>query len=124
MTPYPRGIGTAQQVATRALGSAGDGAGPLRPAGGVSSDRLRPMKDMKPLGELLLVACIALREESMSKTQLASDLIDFAWAQLRDGEVLYEIQREQPIETYPIEFYVWLDPTAIGTRGWTSWRRT
>lgn len=75
----------------------------------VSSDRLRGNEDLKPLGELLLVACIALREASLSarETQLASGLVDFAWAQLRAGEVLYEIQREQPIETHPLETYAW-----------------
>ncbi len=75
----------------------------------VCTDRLHPNEDIKPLGELLLVACIALREGSIGsrQTQIACALVDFAWAQLRDGEVLYELQREQPIETYPLETYAW-----------------
>jgi hypothetical protein len=106
-------IPTAQQVATRALGWVEAARNRFALPVGVSTDRLRPNEDMKPLGELLLVACIAIREASMGsrETQVAAELVDFAWAQLRGGDVLYELQREQPIETYPIETYAWLART-------------
>jgi hypothetical protein len=103
-------VATARQLAVRGLGWLEAARHHFALPANVSSDRLHPNEDIKPLSELLLVACIALREGSLStrETQLASALVGFAWAQLRDGEVLYELQREQPIETYPLETYVWL----------------
>lgn len=109
----PSWVATAHQVAVRALGWVDAARGRFALPAGISSDRLRPNEDMKPLGELLLVACIALREGSMGsrETQVASALVDFAWAQLRDGDVLHELQRDQPIETYPMETYAWFART-------------
>jgi hypothetical protein len=101
---------TAHQIAVRALGWLQQVQHRFALPADISTDRLRPNEEMKPLGELLLVACIALREASMGprETQVASALVAFAWSQLRDGEVLYELQRDQPIETYPLETYAWL----------------
>jgi hypothetical protein len=109
----PSWVTTAHQVAVRALSWVDAKRNHFALPVGVSSDRLRPNEDMKPLGELLLVACIAVREGTMGsrETQVASALIEFAWAQLRDGDVLHELQCDQPIETYPIETYAWLART-------------
>lgn len=101
---------TARQIAMRALGWLDAARDRFALPAEVCSDRLHPNEDIKPLGELLLMAWLALREGSMGsrEAQIASALVDFAWAQLRDGEVLYELQRDQPIETYPLETYAWL----------------
>ena len=70
-------------------------------------DQLHPDEDMKPLGELVLAASIAVREGATSsqQVQIARALIEFAWQQLRSGQVLYELQCKQPVETYPMEIY-------------------
>lgn len=75
----------------------------------VSSDRLHPNEDMKPLGELALAGCIVVREGSTGshEVQIARSLLEFAWQQLRGGEVIYELQRDQPIDAYPMETYAW-----------------
>ncbi len=98
---------TARQIAARALGWLEAAQDRFALPADISPDQLHPNKEMKRLGEMLLVASIALREGSLGsrETQIASALVDFAWAQLRDGDLLYELQREQPIETYPLETY-------------------
>jgi hypothetical protein len=103
-------VATVHQIAARALGWLNQAQHHFALPTDISSDRLDPIQHIKPLNELVIPACLALREGSMGtrETQIASALIEFAWAQLREGEVLYEIQREQPIETYPLECYVWL----------------
>jgi len=103
-------VATAHQIAVRALGWLEQAQHHFALPTDISSDRLDPTEHIKPLSELLLVARIALREGSMGtrETRIASALVEFVWAQLREGEVLYELQREQLIETYPLECYVWL----------------
>lgn len=105
----PSWVATAHQIAVRALGWLSLSRDRFALPAGVSSNQLRPNEDMKPLGELLLVACIAMREATMGsrETQVARALVEFAWAQVRGGDVLHELQREQPIETYPMETYAW-----------------
>jgi uncharacterized protein DUF6895 len=98
---------TARQIAAGALGWLDAARDRFVLPADIFPDRLNPNKEMKRLGEMLLAASIALREGSLGsrETQIASALVDFVWAQLRDGELLYELQREQPIETYPLETY-------------------
>ncbi|MGH3751476.1 MAG: DUF6895 family protein [Pseudonocardiaceae bacterium] len=109
----PSWIATAHQVAVRALGWLDAARDHFALPADVASDRLRPNEDIKPLGELALTVSIAIREAAAGsrEAQLAPALAAFAWAQFRDGDVLYELQREQPIETYPTETYAWFART-------------
>ncbi|MCA1605047.1 MAG: hypothetical protein LC775_06165, partial [Acidobacteria bacterium] len=73
----------------------------------ISPDQLHPDEDMKPLGELVLAGSIAIREGTTSSRQVqtARALIEFAWQQLRSGQMLYDLQCEQLVDTYPMEIY-------------------
>jgi hypothetical protein len=75
----------------------------------ISSDRLHPNEDMKPLAELALAASIAVREGATGsrEAQIAPALLEFAWSQLRGGDVLYELLCVHSIDTYPMETYAW-----------------
>jgi hypothetical protein len=105
----PSWVATAHQVAVRALGWLDAALDHFALPTGISSDRLRPTEDIKPLGELVSAASIAIREVATGsrEAQLAPALVAFAWAQLRGGDTLYELQREQPIETFPTGTYAW-----------------
>ncbi|MGH3790484.1 MAG: DUF6895 family protein [Pseudonocardiaceae bacterium] len=105
----PSWVATAHQVSVRALGWLDAARDHFALPADVASDLLRPNEDIKPLGELALTASISIREAATGsrESQLAPALAAFAWAQFRDGDVLYELQREQPIETYPTETYAW-----------------
>ncbi|MGH3513886.1 MAG: DUF6895 family protein [Pseudonocardiaceae bacterium] len=109
----PSWVATAHQVAVRALGWLDAARDHFALPVDVASDRLRPNEDIKPLGELALTVSIAIREAAAGsrEAQLAPALAAFAWAQFRDGDVLYELQREQPIETFPTETYAWFART-------------
>ncbi|MDQ2880010.1 MAG: hypothetical protein M3Y48_01825 [Actinomycetota bacterium] len=75
----------------------------------ISTYRNRPNEEIKRLGELALVVSIAIREGATGsrEAEIARSLAAFTWAQLRDGDVLEVLQREQPIEAYPTETYAW-----------------
>jgi uncharacterized protein DUF6895 len=105
----PSWVITAHQVAVRALGWLDMARDHFALPADIAPDRLRPNEDVKPVGELALAASIVLREAATGsrEAQLAPALAAFAWAQFRDGDVLYELQREQPIETFPTEVYAW-----------------
>jgi hypothetical protein len=98
---------TAQKVSARALGwlhAAVEHFGlppELRP------DQLDVNEMIKPLGELALVGSLVSREAAAGQrqTEIASALVEFAWRQFGHGEVLYELQRANPVVTYPMETY-------------------
>ncbi|MGW7090393.1 DUF6895 family protein [Streptomyces sp. NPDC054871] len=61
----------------------------------------------KPLGELAHV-CITVRRHTESTAPLhqrACDLLDFAWQQTGQGDLLCQLQRLEPFATYPLEIY-------------------
>lgn len=64
-------------------------------------------KHLKPLAELALAGSIAVREgvAGSREARLAPALVGYAWQQLRDGDVLYELQRANPAVTHPMEVY-------------------
>ncbi len=61
----------------------------------------------KPVAEIGMAAALVLREGVGGTTQLraARELIDFAWRQLREGDLLYERQVRNCLLTDPIEVY-------------------
>jgi len=98
---------TAQQVAARAWGWLDAAVEHFTLPAEVPPDQLDITKVLKPLGELVLAGSLVIREgvAGHRQAQIASRLIEFAWAQLRGGEVLYEVQRAKPVATYPMETY-------------------
>jgi hypothetical protein len=105
----PSWIATAHQVAIRALGWLNAARDHFALPQDISAYRHRPNEDIKRLGELALAVSIAIREgvTGSREAEIARSLAAFTWAELRDGDVLEELQREQPIETYPTETYAW-----------------
>jgi hypothetical protein len=73
----------------------------------VAVDQLDASEHLKPLGELALAGSIAIREGATgSRTaRTAPALVEFAWQQLRAGDLLYELQRDNPVDTMPMELY-------------------
>lgn len=98
---------TAQQVAARAWNWLDAAIEHFSLPMEVPPDQLDLDEVLKPLCELALTGSLAIREgvAGPRQAQIASTVIAFAWAQLRDGEVLYEIQRAEPITTHPMETY-------------------
>ncbi|RKT53844.1 DUF6895 family protein [Saccharothrix australiensis] len=98
---------TAHGVATRALAWLHE----HRALGGFQDDATADLDDpdgvYKPLGEASLAASIVLREGVTGGTQLrhARELLDFCWAQLRHGDLLYERQLRHTLLTDPLEVY-------------------
>lgn len=66
-----------------------------------------PDRVYKPLGETALAASLMLREgvAGAGDVAAAGDLLDFAWAQLRDGGLLYQRQLRHMLATDPLELY-------------------
>jgi hypothetical protein len=61
----------------------------------------------KPLAETALACSLVLREgvAGPREAQTARELLDFAWQQLRAGDLLYERQLRYPLMTDPLEVY-------------------
>lgn len=97
----------AHQVASRALSwlHANRELGSLPPD--VTIDLADPDNAYKPLGEAALAASLVLRENVAGprETQLARELMEFAWQQLREGDLLYERQLRHCLLTDPLETY-------------------
>ncbi|AEW92631.1 MULTISPECIES: DUF6895 family protein [Streptomycetaceae] len=97
----------AHQVATRALTwlHANRELGALPPD--VTIDLADPDNAYKPLGETALAASLVLRENVAGprQTQLAAELLEFCWQQLRGGDLLYERQLRHSLLTDPLETY-------------------
>jgi len=98
---------TAQQVAGRALGWLDAAVEHFTLPEQVPPDQVDADGKIKPLGELALVGSLVIREGAAGHRQahIAATLVEFAWRQLRGGEVLYELQRANPVTTYPMEVY-------------------
>ncbi|RNL82090.1 DUF6895 family protein [Halostreptopolyspora alba] len=62
---------------------------------------------LKSLSELALAAGV-VRREAVSGPRGASAaerLLDFAWREFREGDLLYQLQRHTPAATHPLEIY-------------------
>jgi hypothetical protein len=99
---------TAHRIAARALDWRGENhaRGALPPTD-TSADMTQPDRAYKPLGETALVGSLTLREGVAGPREAATAhrLLDFAWEQLRDGDLLYERQLRHPQITDPLELY-------------------
>ncbi|MBW4716427.1 DUF6895 family protein [Saccharothrix obliqua] len=64
-------------------------------------------KVYKPLGEVALAASMVLREGVAGRTRLAvaRELLEFAWRQMYEGNLLYERQLRHSLITDPLETY-------------------
>ncbi|GHE12946.1 DUF6895 family protein [Streptomyces alanosinicus] len=62
---------------------------------------------LKALSELALAAGMVIREAvaAPEEARKAQSLMDFAWQQFREGDVLYELQRHTPAATHCTEIY-------------------
>ncbi|CAL9486398.1 hypothetical protein SUDANB106_03174 [Streptomyces sp. enrichment culture] len=104
--PVPVGR-SAHRVATRALGWLRRHCelGTLPP--GTTSDMADPDSIYKPLGETALAASLVLREglASAQEERTARELLDFAWWELRGGDMLYERQLRYMMMVDPLELY-------------------
>lgn len=69
-----------------------------------------PDNTYKPLGETALAASLVVREgvATAAESRAARELLDFVWAQFRDGHLLYERQLRYPLMTDPLEIYAHL----------------
>ncbi len=70
-------------------------------------DMPRPDETYKPLGETALCASLTLREgvAGPNEAETAQRLLDFAWEELREGDLLYARQLRHPMLTDPLELY-------------------
>ncbi|MFD7452447.1 DUF6895 family protein [Kitasatospora sp. NPDC059827] len=102
-------LATAQRLASRALGwlhtSHRNGLG--RIPDDVVIDLADPNDVYKPLGEVALAASLVLRDgvTGPADSRAAQELLDHAWAQLREGDLLYERQLRHLTMTDPLETY-------------------
>ncbi|GAA2132593.1 DUF6895 family protein [Streptomyces synnematoformans] len=99
---------TMLRTGTRALGWLNRNRGQLTFAGDTTAELAEPDSVYKPLGELALAASLVLRDDPFhaADRRAARDLLDFAWDQLRGGDLLYERQLRFPAMTDPLETYV------------------
>ncbi len=72
-----------------------------------SGELTDPDSVYKPLGESALAASLVLREgiATPADRRAAEEIMDFAWAQLREGDLLYERQLRYMMMTDPLELY-------------------
>lgn len=98
---------SAHRLATRALGWLRRHCelGTLPP--GTTAEMADPDSVYKPLGEMALAASLVLREglASEKEAKAARELLDFAWWELRGGDMLYERQLRHTMMTDPLELY-------------------
>ncbi|MTE20346.1 hypothetical protein F0L17_14765 [Streptomyces sp. TRM43335] len=98
---------SAHRLATRALGWLRRHCelGTLPP--GTTAEMADPDSVYKPLGETALAASLVLREglASRKETETARELLDFAWWELRGGDMLYERQLRYMMMADPLELY-------------------
>lgn len=107
--------GPADPVRSLALGTGTKALGWLhrnrargRFADGATAELAEPDSVYKPLAELALAASLVLRDAVFpsAERESAGELLDFAWEQLRGGDLLYERQLRHPAMTDPLETYV------------------
>ncbi len=72
-----------------------------------TADLADPDSVYKPLSENALAASLVLREAIAEPAELhaAEDLVDFAWRELRDGDLLYERALRHTLMSDPLEVY-------------------
>ncbi|MFH8447917.1 DUF6895 family protein [Streptomyces fungicidicus] len=129
----PHGAGDVREVAEDALAwvdarRAGFALGEDALSAGGEVDR-----SWKPLGELAQVCATVTRRTARSDPlhARARALLDFAWRETEEGELLLRLQRLEPFATYPLEVYASLAAAGFrhpafeaaaavvaGTRGW------
>ncbi|ONI87683.1 hypothetical protein ALI22I_20970 [Saccharothrix sp. ALI-22-I] len=82
-----------------------------RHLGGFPSETTADLGDpdsvYKPLSETVLLSSLVLREgvAGPGEAQHARELLDFAWQQVREGDLLYERQLRHSVLTDPLETY-------------------
>ncbi|MER6298360.1 hypothetical protein ABT247_02145 [Kitasatospora sp. NPDC001539] len=102
-------LATAQRFGSRALtwlhAAHRDGLG--RIPDNTVVDLATPNDAYKPLGELALAASVVLRDgvAGPAGTRAARELLDYAWEQLREGDLLYERQLRHVTMSDPLELY-------------------
>ncbi|KJS62753.1 DUF6895 family protein [Streptomyces rubellomurinus] len=102
-------LATAQRIGSRALAwldaSHETGFGALDD--NVTIDIADPNNAYKPIGECALAASLVLREgvTGPADADRARRMLAFGWAQLRDGNLLYERQLRHMLMTDPLEVY-------------------
>ncbi|MFW6690636.1 DUF6895 family protein [Streptomyces sp. MAR4 CNX-425] len=99
---------TALRLGTRALGWLHRNRERTAFAEGATAELAEPDSAYKPLSELALAASLVLRDEAFpaADRRTAADLLDYAWDQLRGGDLIYERQLRFPAMTDPLETYV------------------
>ncbi|MFD7901912.1 DUF6895 family protein [Kitasatospora sp. NPDC059747] len=109
MTADTRVLATAQRLGSHALDwlDAGRRNGFGRLPDNTVVDLADPNDAYKPLGELALAASLILRDgvTGPGDTRTAHGLLDFAWDQVRSGDLLYERQLRHLAMTDPLETY-------------------
>ncbi|MFB7616788.1 DUF6895 family protein [Kitasatospora sp. NPDC056181] len=106
----PAVLRTAQQVSSGALrwlhGCYENGLG--RFPEDATIDLADPNNVYKPLGEAALATGLLLREGvgGAEDSRIARRVLDLCWAELREGDLLYERQLRYPLMTDPLEVYV------------------
>lgn len=107
MTGLASVAATARQVSDRALSwlHAHRELGALPPDS--TADLGDPDGVYKPLGETTLAASLVMRDAAAGSGQQAAaqSLLDFTWAQMRHGDLLYERQLRHTLMTDPVETY-------------------
>jgi hypothetical protein len=98
---------SAQRLAERAWSWLGAVHGEFALDPNIAIDQLDSVRHLKPLSELALAGSIAIREgvAGCHGARVAPALVEFAWHQFRDGELLYELQRERPLDLLPLDSY-------------------
>ncbi|MFD0273074.1 DUF6895 family protein [Kitasatospora sp. NPDC127111] len=101
---------TAQQLSAGALrwlhGRYESGLG--RFSADATIDLADPDNVYKPLGEAALATGLLLREgvAGTEDSRIARRILDLCWAELREGDLLYERQLRHPLTSDPLEVYV------------------
>jgi hypothetical protein len=74
---------------------------------GTTAELAHPDSVYKPLGETALAASLVLREgvATAQERKTARELLDFAWWELRGGDMFYERQLRYVMMTDPLELY-------------------
>ncbi|MGW4895773.1 DUF6895 family protein [Kitasatospora sp. NPDC004240] len=102
-------LATLQQLGSRAMAwlHANHERGRGRLPDDVTIDLADPDNVYKPLGESALAGSLVLREgvAGPADTRTARELLAFSWAQLREGDLLYDRQLRYPTLTDPLETY-------------------
>lgn len=105
----PHGVpeSAAARVSRTALGWVHDHRDLFRLPGDVLSPDAEVNRTLKPLGELgqLAFSMRAHSRPGSGRHRQASELLDFAWDQTRQGRLFLDLLREEPFATYPLEIY-------------------